>query len=401
MTNWYACEVDKKSTITLNLHTHDGSPFLVPLSLNISCELSSADDNELIARDIHETQPGKYDISFTPHTRGKHQLTILLEGVDIPSSPFMFRIPSPEMRGNPVNIIPGLNSPCGVVVTKNEEIIVADYCAHHITILNKKGQKLNSFGTKGTREGQFNYPHGVAISCDGHILVIDNHRLQKLTFEGDCVKSVGSSETGNNPLQFYYPRGITVHPTTGQIFITDEYNHHIQVLNNDLTYSHSFGKKGLSREQFDQPHDVTFDNEGYLYVADYHNHCIKKFTSTGEYVSTFSSKGENPGQLCGPSFITIDDNLLYVSEYYNNCISIFDIDGRFIHCFGESGSGKGEFNRPYGITVDSLGNMYVSDIHNNRLAVCRSILNMTWIVALHVLLTYTIQCTCNYVITYI
>ena len=364
-----ACYGGKKSTITLNLQTQDGSPLSVPLSL-ISCELSSADDSQLISCDINETQSGNYDISFTPCTRGKHQLTIRLGGLNIPGSPFTLHIlPSPETRGKPVNTISGLNNPWGVVITKNEEIVVAENGANCITILNKEGKKVKSFGTKGTMEGQFTNPRGVAISHDGCILVTDNHRLQKLTFEGDCVKSVGSSQTGNGPLQFYTPIGITVHPTTGQIFIADMNNYRIQVLNKDLTYSHSFGKKGSSPEQFNYPCDVTFDNEGYLYVADYKNHCIKKFTSTGQHISTFSSRGSNPGQIIQPTSIIIDNNLLYVTEYGNNRISIFDTNGCFIHCFGKTGSGEGEFDNPFGITVDSLGNLYVSDTFNIRLVV--------------------------------
>ena len=360
-----ACYVGKKSTITLNLQSQDGSPLSVPLSL-ISCELSSADDSQLISCDINDTQSGSYDISFTPCTRGKHQLTIQLGGVNITGSPFTL---SPEMRGKPVNIISGLNRPYGVVITKNEEIVVAERGAHCITILNKEGKKVKSFGTQGTKEGQFTNLRGVAICHDGCILVTDNHRLQKLTFEGDYVKSVGSSETGNGPLQFNTPVGITVHPTTGQIFIADTYNHRIQVFDKDLIYSHSFGKKGSSSEQFEYPWDVTFDNEGYLYVADHCNHCIKKFTSTGQYISTFSSEGSNPGQISFPTSIIIDNNLLYVSEYGNDRISIFDTNGCFIHCFVKRGSGEGEFNHPCGITVDSLGNLYVSDHGNNRLVV--------------------------------
>ena len=262
-------------------------------------------------------------------------------------------IPSPKMRGKPVNIISRLNRPWDVVITKNGEIVVAEQSAHCITILNKEG--------KGTKEGQFTCPRGVAIS-QGHILVTDNHRLQKLTFEGDYVKSVGNSETGNGPLQFNIPIGITVHPTTGQIFIVDTYNHHIQVLNNDLTYSHSFDKKGSSPEQFQYLWDVTFDNEGYLCVADCNNHCIKKFISTGQYISTFSSHGFSPGKITNPTSILIDNNLLYVNDFGNNRISIFDTNGCFIHCFGKRGSGEGEFTGPHGLTVDSLGNLYVCDI---------------------------------------
>ena len=360
-----ACYAGTKSTMTLNLQTQNGTPFSIPVSL-ISCQLSTADDSQVTACDINEIQSGKYDISFTSHTGGKHQLTVRIGGVNIPGSPFTNRIiPLPEKRGIPVNIISRLNRPWGVVVTKNERVVVAERESQCITILNEEGRKVRSLGTK---EGEFTNPRGVAISHDEHILVTDDHRLQKLTIEGDCLKSVGS--IGKDPLQFCHPKGITVHPITGQIFIADTDNHRIQVLNNDLTYSHSFGKLGSARKQFKYPYDVAFDNEEYLYVVDHHNHCIKKFTPKGQYISQFGSHGSNPGQLKDPTSIVIDNNnLVYVSEYGNNRLSIFDINGCFIHYFGKKCSGEGEFKCPFGITIDSLGNLYVSDYGNNRLIV--------------------------------
>ena len=93
--------------------------------------------------------------------------------------------------------------------------------AHCVTILNKEGKKVRSFGTRGTKEGLFIYPYGVAVSNDGHILVTDQHCIQKLTFNGICVKAVGSINHGSGQLQFNCPTGITVHPTTGQIFVAD------------------------------------------------------------------------------------------------------------------------------------------------------------------------------------
>ena len=358
------CYVGKKSTINLHLESDDGSPFSVPLSL-ISCDLSSKGDSQLIACHVNENQSGIYNITFTPCNREEHQLIIRLGGVPVCDSPFNI---SPEIKYKPVCTITGLDRPWGVVVTKNGEIVVAECDAHRIIILNKLGEKVRSFGTKGTKEGQFTNPHGVAISSDGYILVTDENRLQKLTFEGKCVKSVGSSEIGSGPLQFYIPIGITVHPSTGQIFIADAYNHCIQVLNNDLTYFDSFGKKGSASEQLMGPHDLAFDTEGYLYVVDSDNHCIKKFTSTGEYISKFGSRGSKPGQLYNPCSIIVDD-LVYVSERDNNRISIFDTSGCFIHCFGKKGSGEGEFRIHYGITVDSFGSLYVSDACNDRLVI--------------------------------
>ena len=167
------------------------------LSSLVSFTLTSPGDKHTVKCGITQTHPGKYNISFTPSTRGAHILTVQVGGVDIPDSPFTLpAIPTPQMRGEPVNIITGFNRPEGVAVCDNGDIVVAENDAHCVTILNKNGRKVRSFGTRGRREGQFECPCGVAISNDGHILVTDNHRLQKLTTDGVCVKSVGSGNEG-------------------------------------------------------------------------------------------------------------------------------------------------------------------------------------------------------------
>ena len=155
-----------------------------------------------------------------------------------------------------MKIVAGINRPWGVAVDK-EQLIVAEHYSYCITVYDKEGKKIRSFGSKGTKDGQFTDPCGVAVTNDGHILVTDNHRLQKLTPEGCCVMSVGSSERGSGPLQFDNPVGIAIHPTTGQIFVADHGNHRIQVINGDFTYSHSIGRLYTDLEVLQQ-----FGNRG-------------------------------------------------------------------------------------------------------------------------------------------
>ena len=104
-----------------------------------------------------------------------------------------------------MKIVAGINEPRRVAVDKKQQLIVAERGSHCITVYDKEGKKVQSFGSKGTKEGQFTYLCGVAVTNDGHILVTDDHRLQKLTPEGRCVMSVGSSEEGSGPQQFHYP----------------------------------------------------------------------------------------------------------------------------------------------------------------------------------------------------
>ena len=357
------CHLNQPSTATLTLHSHNGSLFSLPHSL-ISSTLISPDDKHTVKCGITKTQPGKYNITFTP-TTGQDQLIVQVGGVDVPDSPFTLAvIPSPEMRGKPVNIITGLNKPHGIAIYDNGDIVVAERDAHCITVLNSEGRKVQSFGTE-----KLSWPRGVAVSTDGHILVTDEHRLHKLTTDGVCVKSVGSSRSGSGRLQFHYPTGITVHPTTGQIFVADSYNNRIQVFTHDLTFSHTITLAG--NEKFNHPCAVALDYEGHLYVVEFHNNCITKLTIKGQPIRRIISEGFPPGQLSLPSSLTININLVYVSECGNHRVSIFDTSGKFLHCFGKYGSGEGEFNNPCGITVDKLGyRVYVSDTDNGRIIVC-------------------------------
>ena len=358
------CVSKRQTTATLTLLSGKGSPFSLPPSF-ISSTLSSPGHTYSTCDITQMRQQGKYNITFTPSTR-QDQLIVQVGGVDIPDSPFTLPvIPTPEMRGKPINIITGLNGPFGIAVCDNGDIVVAEYGAHCITTLNKEGKKVKSFGTEGTKEGQFTSPRGVAITNDGHILVTDNHRLQKLTTDGVCVKSVGSSESGSGRLQFNTPTGITVHPTTGQIFVADLCNNRIQVFNNNLTFLHTIAPSG--NNQFNEPIDVALDNEGHLYVAEFNGNCITKITTKGKFVKRFGSQGSAPGQLCIPISLTVNNGLVYVANCGNNRVSIFDTNGKFLQCFGKIGSGEETFNKPVSKTKDTIGNLYVSD--NDRLLV--------------------------------
>ena len=355
------CLAKQLSTATLTIPSHNANtPFSLPPSL-VSSTLASPDDKHIIRCGITQTHPGKYNISFTPSTRGAHILTVQVGGVDIPDSPFTIPVlPLPEMRGEPVNVITGLNRPVDVAVCDNGDIVIAENGAHCITILNRNGRKVRSFGTRGTREGEFECPRGVAISNDGHVLVVDSHRLQKLTTDGVCVKSVGSSNEGSGPLEFNRPSNIAIYPATGQIFIADIFNNRIQVFNNDLTFSHSITHKPLK-----WPCDIALDSEGYVYIANSGYHCIIKVTTSGQYIKKVADVRTRPAVFINFS-LTIHNGVVYVSEYGCDRISMFDNStGKPVIC----SINKNIFNCPSGLAADTLGNLYICDTKNDRIVV--------------------------------
>ena len=285
-----------KSTITISF---DVSPVSVPSSL-ISCSLTLPDNSKPIVHcSVRESrQSGQYNVVFTPITRGLHQLHVRVYDTEFSGSPLSIPVSvPPEKRGTSLKTISGLRGPSGVTVTDDGLVIVSERGTNCITILDKEGKTIRSFGFEGTERGQLKNPEGVAISSKGTILVADseNHRIQEFTMDGKCKYPVGTR--GNGPLHFESPKGIAVNRTTGQVVVADYNNHRVQVLNSNLTFSLMFGSYGAGQGQFKYPTDVAVDNEGFVYVADSYNHRIQKFTPEGQFVWSFGTEGSQPGQL--------------------------------------------------------------------------------------------------------
>ena len=335
----------------------------LPFSIDeLSCQLTDP-LHQSVPSTITSTQPGVCTVTYTPTQRGPHHLRITIRDIDIPGSPFTVKVrPSLAMRGVVQHTITSLKNPWGVAVTKNGNIVVSENFGHCISMCNKEGKKLWSYGS-------LEFPSGLTITPDNCILVADSgkSRIQICTLDGSFVKFVG--EKGTKLLQFNEPSGIAVHPS-GKVFVADTNNHRIQVLNPDLSYSHMFGSQGSGPGQFNHPDGVAIDSAGIVYVTDRDNHRVQILSDRGEFISSFGSKGTHQGKLYRPSGICIDfTNTVYVT-CYNDCVSMYTSKGQFIKCFGSFGKGDGNLSNPKGVAVDNTtGTLYVCDCNNDRVVV--------------------------------
>ena len=363
----------EKNLFSLSMERPDSSLVSVPVS-SLRCSLVPVGKGD---QPIHptltttSTHPGVYRIHCNPLTRGTHTVKVQVYDVQLEDTSLV--IPFNLFLDNitPVRTITELKGPLGVAVSDDGHVIVTEWGGDCVTILHMEGKKAKSLGGEG-RSGnvEFSYPCGVAITPDNFILVSDDHRIQKISMDGDCVASVGG--WGSGQLQFSYSDGIAISPITGQVYIADSGNHRIQVLNPDLTFSHSFGKKGSANGRFQFPFDIAIDSQGLVYVTDSGNHRIQKFNPNGKFVAQFGSKGSGPGQLNRPHGITIDTagtGLVYVSVEYNHRVSVFTSDGVFVSSFGIKGSNIDQFKYPRGLTFDKEGFLYVCDHGNDRLVI--------------------------------
>ncbi|CAB4057711.1 TRIM71 [Lepeophtheirus salmonis] len=213
----------------------------------------------------------------------------------------------------------------------------------------QKQEALLTFGSRGSQNGYFTWPRGIAVGPDNTIVVADssNHRVQVFNeFAGVAVNRIG------------------------QYIIADRYNHRIQLFDPSGHFLRSFGSQGSSDGKFSYPWGLTTDALGFIYVCDKENHRVQVFQSDGSYVGKFGTVGTKPGQLEHPHYIAVSNtNRVIVSDSNNHRIQIFDINGKVLTTFGSEGTGDAQFKFPRGVSVDEQGYIFVADSGNNRIQI--------------------------------
>ena len=360
--------VGVKSTAILHAVSYEGKPCEDPIE-SFKCELVSEITGTRTNCIVKKTEQGQYEISYQPTIKGRHQLHIKVGGQHIRGSPSSVAVKSPvEKLGTPILTLGGVYRPMGVAITKRGEVVVTDQGmgGNYVTVFSLSGEKLRSFGTRGSGQGQFDWPCGVTVDGEGNILVADrlNNRIQKFTAEGQFL----TAAAGSGHLQFNCPTDIAFNTINNKVYVVEKLNHRIQVLNSDLTFSSTFGRQDNSKGQFSYPYGIACDSTGKVYVADTHNQRIQVFTAKGKFIRMFGRRGQGRGELAGPRCIAVDTSgMVYVSEEDNYRVSVFTTEGQFVTSFGQKGVEQGEFNSPYSLAVDDNGVVFVCDRGNNRI----------------------------------
>ena len=132
----------------------------------------------------------------------------------------------------------------------------------------------------------------------------------------------------------------------------------------------SSGSSGNGLDKLTHPHQIVLDSEGSVIIADYNNNRIMRWKKD-------AVEGEIIGEFDRPTGLSIDYNdNVYVSEQFFHRVIKFSIDpsknvypgvnSEFVAGNAGSGSNEDQFNQPAGIHVDEVGNLYATDLYNNR-----------------------------------
>ena len=76
--------------------------------------------------------------------------------------------------------------------------------------------------------------------------------------------------------------------------------------------------------------NICVDKDKNIYLVDVEKCKVSKLDSLGKYVTSFGKKGTSPGEMNEPLNLTIMNERLYVFDYAEHKTNIFDLDGNFI-----------------------------------------------------------------------
>jgi DNA-binding beta-propeller fold protein YncE len=133
----------------------------------------------------------------------------------------------------------------------------------------------------------------------------------------------------------------------------------------------SWGEPGTDPGQFNIPHNICCDADGWVYVADRENHRVQVFDGRGRFETQWNN-------MHRPSGLHLERRRwhFYVGEIGGGLavnhdvpnigprISIYSPKGELLARLGHRPAGlePGRFISPHGLAVDSRGDIYVGEV---------------------------------------
>jgi len=264
-------------------------------------------------------------------------------------------------------------------------------------------------------------PGGVAVDPAGSFYIADsgNNRIRKVAIDGTITTVAGSgSPSSANDGALAVNAGVSdpgalLLDGSGDLYIADSSNHAIRKLSlatgRLTTVAGQLNQQGYSGDggpataaTLNTPEGLAFDPNGNLYIADTKNHVIRKLDISTGLISTYAGLGTQPGysgdggtaitaHLNGPWGLATDTlGDLFIADLNNNRIRKVAIDGTITTVVGtgtndyavdgQSGPATA-INNPAAVAVDVAGNLYVADSGHNIVRKMNAVTGITTAIA--------------------
>ena len=157
--------------------------------------------------------------------------------------------------------IEGYDHPFDIVEIDNRYLFISEYSRNRITKCNLAGEKILSFGSRGTGPGELLGPQYLAVDDKGYIYVTDfgNRRVSKFDYDGNFILSFGKKTDQFSGLPA--PTGIAV--MGGRIYVADRQERKIAIFDSSGNFIASRAKGLLN-----SPEGLTPFGPNNLLIAD-------------------------------------------------------------------------------------------------------------------------------------
>jgi sugar lactone lactonase YvrE len=313
-----------------------------------------------------------------------------------------------------------LDLPVGLAIDSSGDLYIADSANNAIREVTPDGNIHTIAGLGPTQPGfagdttaaagaNLNGPLDVAVDSKSNVYIADtnNANVRMITASTGIINTVAGSTaivSGAVVIAFAYagdggtailaslagPAGVAV-DSTGNIYIATYADNRIRKVDTKGNIATFAGNSGYGfagdggpalSAQLSQPRGISLDSSGNLYLADRWNNRIRKIA--GGNISTIAGNGQGSfggdggiatsAQLSYPDGVAVDQaGNVYVSDLLNNRVRMVTPTGTISTVAGNGNPGFGgdggaatsaQLNQPAGLAIDSSGNLYIADSNN-------------------------------------
>ena len=319
----------------------------------VSCQMTSLYNGVITDCIIDGDGSGRYSIQCTPAVRGRHELTVLIDGQHVASSPFpVFVSIHPTQLGKPVKVWSGVSRPSGITENSRGDLVATEWSSGSIIKFDVNGKREKLVTRKELKALRLG---GIAVDDEDNIYCIDEASNKILR----CDKNGRNVRVHQVKLEKGDGRMVLCIVKNNLLISERGFDGAIMVYDRELNYVRCIQHKGMGAIW-----GISADVHGNIYVTDNTNSLIQVFSASGVFLRSF---GNN--KLSAPCGVCVSGQYVYVSDTDEDCVSVFTFTtaGVYVTSFGEYGSKEGELFGPYYLCIDKNGFLYVCDHYNNRI----------------------------------
>ena len=343
-------EVNKLCGATLAVRLTNNQ--LTNTNCEITSQIKSLYNGVITDCKVSSAGSGKYSMKYTPTVRGRHELTVSVDGQQVAGSPFPVLVSiHPTQLGKPVKVWNNLYNPRGITINSSREILFTEYKRNIISLSPDKQVK-----TLVARQ-ELQELWSITVDCEDNIYCTcsDTSKILRSDRDGGNVQVKEVKQVNGCGYYDVAVIGDEVMMCEGNCAGT------IVVFDKELNYLRHIEQKrvgGLT--------GIASDSYGNVYTTDCGKDCIQVFSNDGVLLRSFGCDENGVKKLCNPWGICVFGQYVYVVNYTSHSVSVFTTDGVYVSSFGQCGHKEGEFNNPYYLCADQDGFIYVADCKNSR-----------------------------------